>query len=95
MKKSLIILGLAIAGVIHAQQIIPAQQIITNTFVPTVVWTNENAVVIASQLLAITNSDGSLIVPQNFLSQRSSTINIKFNVGTNGLESISAKVVSH
>ena len=81
MKKLAIILigAVVLTAVINAAQLTPVTTVVTTTNVPPVTWKGAEADVIASQLLSITNADGSKVVPQNFLQGRKSTITIYVN----------------
>ena len=91
MKKTLLtIIGLVIlASAVNAQQLVvitnalPAIRVVPET------WTGSNAVNVATQLLAITNLDGSAVIPQNFLSGQNSIITISVNY-TNNAPSLTA-----
>ena len=93
MKKIITLIGLAVlAGVINAQQFQASLETNVVVKVKPVVWRGTNATVIANQLLAVTNANGTLVVPPNFFSAKNSVIIVRVNVGTNGLQSIAARV---
>ena len=62
------------------------------TTYPPVIWRGTNAQAIARQLLALTNANGTLVIPPGLLTNRVSTILIRVEAGTNGLRSIRATV---
>lgn len=87
----------AIAVILAAWAAASAQQFTTRTnlvvTVPEVAWRGSNAQAIAAQLLAITNADGSAVVPAGMFTNHSSVIVIRVNVDTNGLlKSIRARI---
>lgn len=81
---------LSVVGLCLGQQFTPVTT--TATTVPPVVWWGTNALIIANQLLAVTNMDGSLVVPPGLLTNRTSNILIRVECGTNGLRSIRATI---
>jgi hypothetical protein len=92
-KLALLIGLVTLASVINAQQhFVLTTNVTTIISVKPIVAVGTNATVIANQLLAVTNADGTLLVPQNLFSARSSTIIIRTRVTTNGLQSITASV---
>jgi len=92
MKKSILtIIGLAfLAGGIYAQQLVT--NIVSTVNIQPQTWQGSNAVVVANQLLAITNADGSAVIPQNFMLGQNSMIIIRVNCNSNGLQSMTASV---
>jgi hypothetical protein len=92
MKKALLTLvagvGLLISG--PAQQFIPITSQITT--IPPVTWTGTNAQAIAAQLLAITNANGTRVIPPGLLTNRGRTILIRVDADTNGLRSLRATI---
>lgn len=88
---AILLLCILVATLASAQQFSTR----TNTVVtvPDVEWRSPNAQVIAAQLMAITNADGSSVVPAGMFTNHSSVIFIRVNVGTNGLlKSIRARI---
>jgi hypothetical protein len=61
--------------------------------VPPVVWQGTNAVLIASQLLNLTNGDGTFIVPPGLFTNKSSSVFVHVECGSNGLQSIRARIL--
>jgi len=92
MKKTL----LTVIGLVILASAVNAQQLVTNTVstvtVPPQTWQGSNAVVVANQLLAITNANGSAVIPQNFMLGQNSMIIIRVNCNSNGLQSMTASV---
>ena len=62
------------------------------TTIPPVIWTGTNAQAIVRQLLAITNANGSAVVPPGLLTNRINTINIMIRSNTNGVQSLRATI---
>lgn len=62
------------------------------TSIPAIVWRGTNAQVIARQLLSLTNADGRLVIPPGLLTNRSGSILFRVDTGTNGLQSIRARM---
>jgi hypothetical protein len=75
---------------LRAQQFTPQTNAVVT--VPPVVWTGPNAQAVAAQLLAITNTAGALVIPPGLLTNRTSTILIRVECGTNGLQAIRAVI---
>ena len=92
MKKYILL-----ASALTAWTALRAQQFTVRTNavveIPPVIWRGSNAQVIASQILALTNTDGSLVIPPGLFTNRTADINIRVDAGTNGtLRSIRATV---
>lgn len=94
MKKTLIsIVGLVIlASAVNAQQFVMTSTTNVASSIQPQTWEGSNAVVVANQLLAITNADGSAVIPQNFMLGQNSMIIIRVNCNSNGLQSMTASV---
>ena len=92
MKKTLLtVIGLVIlASAVNAQQLVT--NIVSTVNIKPQTWQGSNAVVVANQLLAITNADGSAVIPQNFMLGQNSMIIIRVNCNSNGLQSMTASV---
>ena len=90
MKKELCILTSACCLLAAAQQFTPQ----TNTVVtvPALTWRGAGAQVILRQLLSLTNASGSPIIPPGLFTNRSSTLFIRVETGTNGLQSLRARI---
>jgi hypothetical protein len=73
---------------LQAQQFTPVTTPVTT--IPPVVWRGTNAQVIARQLLAVTNANGTLVLPPGLLTNRVSTLLIRFESGASGLQTIRA-----
>jgi hypothetical protein len=83
------VIGLSLPLAI-AQQVNPVQ-VVQTTF-PPVTWTGSNAQCVASQLLNITNLDGSLVCPTNCFVGRNLVIVIRVSGTTNGVNAVSATI---
>jgi hypothetical protein len=55
-------------------------------------WRGTNTQAIASQLLCLTNANGSRVIPPGLFTNRSSTILLRVECGTNGLQNIRAMI---
>jgi opacity protein-like surface antigen len=93
MKKTLLtIIGLVIlASAVNAQQFVMTSTTNVASSIQPQTWQGSNAVVVANQLLAITNADGSAVIPQNFMLGQNSMIMIRVNY-TNNAPSLTASV---
>jgi hypothetical protein len=91
MKKKLCILTSACCLLAAAAQQFTPQ---TNTVVtvPALTWRSTGAQLILRQLLSLTNASGSPIIPPGLFTNRSSTLFIRVETGTNGLQSIRARI---
>lgn len=96
MKKNLALIAVGIVIVCMALKAQPTPQIrpvtVTETTYPPVTWTGSNAQCVASQLLSITNMDGSLVAPTNFPTTRNVLIVIRVQQNSNGVQSVTATV---
>ena len=93
MKKNiaLTLVGVvALCAELKAQQLRPT--IVTNTVYLPVTWKGDAASCVTSQLLSMTNIDGSKVIPTNAMSGRTTDIFIHIQTGTNGLKTITASV---
>jgi hypothetical protein len=92
MKKTLLtVIGLVIlASAVNAQQLVT--NIVSTVNIQPQTWQGSNAVIVANQLLSITNADGSAVIPQNFMLGQNSMIIIRVNCNSNGLQSMTASV---
>ena len=75
---------------LQAQQFTPVTRPVTT--IPPVVWRGTNAQAIARQLLAVTNANGTLVLPPGLLTNRVSTLLIRLESGPNGLQTIRATI---
>ena len=73
-----------------SQQFLP--QTNTTVTIPPVIWQGPDAGLFAHQLMSLTNASGGLVFPPGLFTNRSSSIYIRVEVGTNGLKSIRARI---